>query len=67
MKGWSGVARFFFCGDIGIDRQRVRPGDVAKDSNGEIVAENPFVVGIVMTHGGDATEQISNATPPEPC
>ena len=43
----------------------VGPGEVALDSDGEAIVEDLFDIGIVMTDGGDAAEEIADSAPPE--
>ena len=48
-----------------VEKNGVRPGELTQDADGEAIVEDLFDVGIVMTYGGDAAEEVANSTPPE--
>ena len=54
---------FLLGGNIASEGNRMCPAILAQYTDREILFENGFFIGIVVTHGGDATEKVPKAAP----
>src|SRR6516162_350803 len=62
-KGSPFCGCFLLGGNITSEGNRMCPAILAQYTDREILFENGFFIGIVVTHGGDATEKVPKAAP----